>query len=310
MVRSFSAQLESKSAYELARLIANTTGLLKDLTDDTSPEGISRIENIEELLNAISEFMDSPVPAGEEGELPKPYRTLDEFMQEVALLTDADDKDKEDRNHVSLMTIHAAKGLEFPHVFVVGMEENLFPSFQSLNNRSDLEEERRLFYVAITRGMQSVTLSYAENRYRWGDLISADPSRFIEEIDAEFIEMPKKVKISDLENFHNIMGVDSQELKSKTHKFPTNKRVQKSKQISNPKNLKKLSSFSKVPSSSQEVSDQLDELQVGMEVEHQRFGKGKVISMEGKGNDRKATVFFAAVGQKQLLLRFAKLKIL
>jgi DNA helicase-2/ATP-dependent DNA helicase PcrA len=189
------------------------------------------------------------------------------------------------------------------------MEENLFPSFQSLNSRADLEEERRLFYVAITRGMQSVTLSYAENRYRWGDLISADPSRFIEEIEPDFLEMPKKVKIPDLENFHNIIGVDAPELKSK-FQTPNPKQTQDPKQKTNPKKLKKLSSFSKVPSSAQAGTDKLDELQVGMEVEHQRFGKGKVISMEGKGNDRKATVFFAAVGQKQLLLRFAKLNIL
>jgi len=298
MIRSFSAQLESKSAYDLARLIANSTGLMKDLQEDTSPEGISRLENIEELLNAISEFMELPVPEPEEGQLPKPFRTLDEFMQEVALITDADDKDKDDRNHVSLMTVHAAKGLEFPHIFIVGLEENLFPSFQSLNNRADLEEERRLFYVAITRGMQSVTLSYAENRYRWGDLISADPSRFIDEIDARFIEVPKKVKISGFDDFNTVIGADTPELKKSISINP------------DPKKLKKLSTFNKFPSSTPEASDHLDSLQVGMVVEHQRFGRGKVISLEGKGNDKKALVFFQAVGQKQLLLRFAKLKIL
>ena len=321
MIRSFAAQMESKSAYDLGRLIANNSGLFKDLQEDSSPEGISRIENIEELLNAISEFMDSPAPEPEEGEVPKPFRTLDEFMQDVALLTDADEKDKEDRNHVSLMTIHAAKGLEFPHVFIVGMEENLFPSFQSLNNRSDLEEERRLFYVAITRGMQSVTLSYAENRYRWGDLISSDPSRFIDEIDPKFLEVPKKVRISGFDEFRNVAGLDSPELNSK-FQIPNprqnsnfrqktgSKQSTTPKHIPDPKNLKKLSSFSKIPSPNSGGGDDLEGLQVGMEVEHQRFGKGKVIGMEGSGHDRKATVFFPAVGQKQLLLRFAKLRIL
>lgn len=301
MIRSFSVQLKKKNAYDLARTIANTSGILKDLYEDQSPEGVSRFENVEELLNAISEFLEAPRPVDEEtGEIPAedtPFRTLDEFMQEVSLLTDADDKDKGDRNHVSLMTIHAAKGLEFPHIFVTGLEENLFPSIQSLNNRADLEEERRLFYVAVTRGMESVTLSYAENRYRWGDLISTEPSRFIEEIDEKYIDIPRKVSMFDHTlDFRKIKGADSAE--NFTGISLTGRK------------LKKIGPEMPSKPGSTGGSDELGNLQPGMMVEHERFGQGKVLQVEGEGSNRKATVFFPAVGQKQLLLKFAKLKVL
>ena len=304
MIKSFSSRLKAKNAYEIARSIATTSGVLKDLYDDQTPEGVSRFENVEELLNAIREFCDTERPEiiPEEGEAapvedPLPYRTLDEFMQDVALITDADDKDKNDRNHVSLMTIHAAKGLEFPHVFISGLEENLFPSIQSMNNRADLEEERRLFYVALTRGMESVTLSYAENRYRWGDLIPTEPSRFIEEIDSEYIEMPRKASMTDHSfDFRKIQGADSKETLSG---------------FANPKrNLKKLSSFAHMPQPKTTDDDVSASLQPGMTVEHERFGKGKVQSIEGEGSNKKAVIFFQLVGQKQLLLKFARLKIL
>jgi DNA helicase-2/ATP-dependent DNA helicase PcrA len=303
MIRSFSTRLRTKNAYDIARSIATTSGILKDLYEDQTPEGVSRFENVEELLNAIREFCDTPRPdiISEEGEIltaemPE-FRTLDEFMQDVALITDADDKDKSDRNHVSLMTIHAAKGLEFPHIFISGLEENLFPSIQSLNNRADLEEERRLFYVAITRGMESVTLSYAENRYRWGDLIPCEPSRFIEEIDKEYIEMPRKVAMYDQTlDFRKIHGADSKETLSR---------------FTNPeRKLKKLSTVTGGFQPKASGTDELDNLQPGMMVEHERFGKGKVQSIEGEGSNRKAVIFFQLVGQKQLLLKFAKLKIL
>ncbi|NTV82874.1 MAG: UvrD-helicase domain-containing protein [Bacteroidales bacterium] len=303
MIKSFSTRLKSKNAYELARSIATTSGILKDLYADQTPEGVSRFENVEELLNAIREFCDTPRPdpVQEEGDEPVseplPFRTLDEFMQDVALITDSDDKDKSDRNHVSLMTIHAAKGLEFPHVFISGLEENLFPSIQSLNNRADLEEERRLFYVAITRGMESVTLSYAENRYRWGDLIATEPSRFIDEIDKEYLEVPRKSSMYDPKiDFRKIQGADSKETLTR---FTDTGR-----------NLKKLSTFTNQPQPKTGDSDELNHLQVGMMVEHERFGNGKVQSIEGEGSNRKAVIFFQLVGQKQLLLKFAKLKIL
>ncbi len=302
MIRSFSMQLATKNAFDLARSIATASGILKDLHEDQTPEGISRFENVEELLNAIREFCDTPRPDPEPDEVdpagpPPPFRTLGEFMQDIALITDADESDNGDRNHVSLMTIHAAKGLEFPHVFVSGLEENLFPSIQSMNSRADLEEERRLFYVALTRGMESVTLSYAENRYRWGDLIPCEASRFIEEIDPSFIEIPRKASLFDHGiDFRKIRGADSAEVR---------------KSIAPPgKNLKKLTSFGNPGPGPVTPGDDPAALQPGMMVEHERFGKGKVQSIEGEGVNRKATVFFQAVGQKQLLLKFAKLKIL
>jgi DNA helicase II / ATP-dependent DNA helicase PcrA len=302
MIKSFSTRLKAKNAYDIARSIATTSGILKDLYEDQTPEGVSHFENVEELLNAIREFCDTPRREPEPGEEEQPdalpYRTLEEFMQDVALITDADDKDKEGRNHVSLMTIHAAKGLEFPHIFISGLEENLFPSIQSIGNRADLEEERRLFYVALTRGMQSVTLSYAENRYRWGDLIPTEPSRFIDEIDDEFIEIPRKASSSYKQNFdfRKPAGADSKETLT-GFTAPGRK-------------LKKLSSFNSSPDSNAGGSDELSQLQAGMMVEHDRFGKGKVLNVEGEGSNRKATIFFQQIGQKQLLLKFAKLKIL
>jgi DNA helicase-2/ATP-dependent DNA helicase PcrA len=302
MIKSFSTRLKSKNAYDLARSIATSAGILKDLYEDQTPEGVSRFENVEELLNAIREFCDTPRPEHEISEeilseaLPS-YRTLDEFMQDVALLTDADDKDKTGRNHVSLMTIHAAKGLEFPHIFISGLEENLFPSIQSLNNRADLEEERRLFYVALTRGKESVTLSYAENRYRWGDLIPTDPSRFIDEIDSEFLELPRKASTYNQNlDFKKVSGADSKEALSG---FPSPGRK-----------LKKLGTFNDPLPYKSGNTDELSQLQTGMMVEHDRFGKGKVLNVEGEGSNRKATIFFQQIGQKQLLLKFAKLKIL
>ena len=301
MIQSFSTRLKSKNAYDIARNIATTVGILKDLYEDQTPEGVSRFENVEELLNAIREFCDTPRPEPEPGEETPPealpFRTLDEFMQDVALITDADDKDKEGRNHVSLMTIHAAKGLEFPHIFISGLEENLFPSIQSLNNRADLEEERRLFYVALTRGMQSVTLSYAENRYRWGDLIPTELSRFIDEIDSEFIEIPRKASpYKQNYDFRKVPGADSKETLTG---FPDPGRK-----------LKKLSTFTNSLPAKSGDTDELSHLQPGMMVEHDRFGKGKVLNVEGEGSNRKATIFFQQIGQKQLLLKFAKLKIL
>jgi DNA helicase-2/ATP-dependent DNA helicase PcrA len=200
MIKSFTAQVKTKSAFDLAGHIAKSSGILKDLFEDKTPEGISRYGNIEELLNAIKDFTEKGtelVPgqqiSEEDSEQEKnSIRTLDQFMQDVALITDADTQD-EDNDKVTLMTIHAAKGLEFPYIYIVGLEENLFPSPQSLGSRSDLEEERRLFYVAITRAEKKLTISFAESRYRWGELNFCEPSRFIEEIDDKYIELPRRM---------------------------------------------------------------------------------------------------------------------
>ncbi|HPS62813.1 MAG TPA: 3'-5' exonuclease [Bacteroidales bacterium] len=300
MIKSFSALLRAKNAYDLAKHIAGSSGLMKELYDDKTPEGVSRFENLEELLNAIKEFSESPRTNPETGEIePGVIRTLDEFMQDVALITDADKGDPDDIDKVTLMTIHAAKGLEFPHVYLVGMEENLFPSIQSLNTRTDLEEERRLFYVAVTRAEQRLTLSYAENRFRWGTPVICEPSRFIREIPEKFIDFPRKATpaISGFSSEHNwsatLPGLD----------LPPKKPFV-------PKNFKKVTQDETgTPDLPPAQEARVDDITTGMEVLHDRFGKGKVVAVEGFGPDKKATVFFPSVGQKQLLLRFARLKI-
>jgi DNA helicase-2/ATP-dependent DNA helicase PcrA len=311
MIRSFSVQLKTKPAFDLAKLIATSSGLLKEMYEDKTPEGVSRFENIEELLNAIKEFTEreseSPIVSPPvEGLVPVDIipvqpndnepRTLDKFMLDIALLTDQDTTNTDDKDKVLLMTIHAAKGLEFPYVYVVGMEENLFPSVLSISSRADLEEERRLFYVAITRAQQKLTLSHAESRYRWGNLTSNEPSRFLQEIPEKHLEYPqrpagRKESFFSDDNFSNIL----------TGKIPV-----PPKHV-NLKNFQKLNS---VPSSLPGDNGSGDSIQVGMDVEHERFGKGKVISMEGTGANTKATVFFPGVGNKQLLVRFAKLKVI
>ncbi|MDP1620804.1 MAG: 3'-5' exonuclease [Bacteroidales bacterium] len=301
MIKSFSVLLNSKNAYELAKHIAGSSGLMKELYDDKTPEGVSRFENLEELLNAIKEFSDSPRTNIETGEIePNVVRTLDEFMQDIALLTDADKGNPDDVDRVTLMTVHSAKGLEFPYVYVVGMEENLFPGIQSLNSRADLEEERRLFYVAVTRAQQKLTLAYAENRYRWGTPTMCEPSRFISEIPEGFIDFPRKITVAktgfskEYNWSANMPGVN----------MPVKKPVV-------PKNFQKVTHIehkNSQPDPEGPPSD-VETIMTGMEVIHERFGKGKVVNLEGVGPNKKATVFFPAIGQKQLLLRFAKLRI-
>ena len=299
MIKSFAAMQKSKDAFTVAQHIAKSSGLLKDLTEDATPEGVARIENIEELLNGIKEFSETDETVDEEQ---KP-RILEQFMQDIALLTDAEDPDKDEGDYVSLMTIHAAKGLEFPHVYVVGVEENLFPSIQSLGSRSDLEEERRLFYVAITRAMRRVTVSFAETRYKWGNLNFCEPSRFLEEIDPACIDFPKR-KTQQHQDF-----IFDEEPKNLT---PRKKIVTTTAPLQIKKNLVPYNKAVSKPSNPDfQASDNImDELQVGMQVEHERFGNGKVINIEGKVPDKKAMVFFEGVGQKQLLLKFAKLRII
>ncbi|MCF8378382.1 MAG: UvrD-helicase domain-containing protein [Bacteroidales bacterium] len=294
MIKSFSAQIKSKNAFEISKLIATSSGILKDLNEDKTPEGISRIENVEELLNAIKEFTENGselVPGMHEEQPDNAIKTLDVFLQDVALITDADSQDKDNTDKVTLMTIHAAKGLEFPMVYVVGMEENLFPSIQSLGSRSDLEEERRLFYVACTRAENRLFLSYAQNRYRWGNLTICEPSRFLDEIDQQYIEFPRRIATS----------VKPDQSGPKTYDPPVS--TKKLKKIG--KNLLQGNT-----GSIDFDNDLMNKIQPGIEVAHNRFGRGKVISIEGDGANKKAAVFFKNVGQKQLLLKYAKLKII
>ena len=288
MIQSFQVMAKTHSAYDTAMHIAQHSGVLKDLYDDKSVEGLSRHENIQELLNGIKEF-------SEREDLEE--KGLDIYMQDIALLTNDDNDKNQGADTVSLLTIHSAKGLEFSHVFVVGLEENLFPSQMSLGSREDLEEERRLFYVAITRAKDSLALHYATSRYRWGTLTNCEPSRFIDEIDAKYLELDFRPQQK------NTGGSFFEERSAWQEKETAVKRT--------PTPFKTTSILPKahVPSEGYAPSD-TSALQVGMEVEHERFGFGKVISLEGNKPDIKATIFFKELGNKQLLLKFAKLRIL
>jgi DNA helicase-2/ATP-dependent DNA helicase PcrA len=284
MIRGFTSELETKTAFDLGYHIAKHTGILRTLHEDKSPEGVARYENIQELLNALKSFSDQVDPAH-----PDAINTLSDFLVDVALLTDAD-TGSDDDDKISLMTVHAAKGLEFPYVFVVGMEENLFPSQLSVNSRSELEEERRLFYVALTRAMKKATLTYATTRYRWGNLIYCEPSRFMEEIEDQFIDRSEQSAIGKLDFSAERTGFNQ----TKAFRPQVSPRFKKVKKPAADPNF---------------VAAEAGDIEVGMQVMHQRFGKGKVLNLEGQSPNQKATVFFPKIGQKQLLLRFAKLQI-
>lgn len=299
MIESFQVMNQNTNAFELSEHVVMVSGLIREFNKDGSPEGVTRMENIEELLNGIKDFVEG------QKELADATASLAEFLEDVALATDLD-ADKGNPDHVALMTIHLAKGLEFPYVYIVGLEEDLFPSAMSMNTRSELEEERRLFYVALTRAEKQAYLTYALSRYRWGKLIDAEPSRFIEEIDEEFLEILTPIE----ERRFNPMLDASIFGDVPPNKIRFKKPIQKKKpkpagiKISTPKNLKPLSS-------SKTNTNLFDsKLMVGNVVNHQRFGKGKVLKIEGKGADTKAEISFEKGGIKKLLLRFAKLEVI
>lgn len=290
MIKSFGAMRKTHNAYELAAYMAKATGLLKLLNEDKTIEGISRYENMVELLNGIKEFVEDDT-----NELDK---TLENYLQDIALLTDAD-KDDPDAEKVTMMTIHGSKGLEFPIVFIGGMEENLFPSQMSLANRKELEEERRLFYVALTRAEKKVYLTYATSRFRFGSLLPCEPSRFLDEIDKEFLEMDAGFR-SMKPNFGSQVNEDSYS-GARSWMKPTS-----------PKPATYAPPIRKsLPDAIENfIPDDTSGLKETMLVEHQRFGKGTVKAIEGIGESRKATIVFNEYGEKQLVLKFAKLRIL
>ena len=306
MIKSFQTLLNKQTAIELAKHICNEVGIIKVLKEDDTPEGVARVQNIEELLNAIMEFSDKQVDevTGEQNEV-----TLNKFMEDVALLTDQDKKEDEDSDYVTLMTIHSAKGLEFPYVYVVGMEENLFPGIQSLSTREDLEEERRLFYVAMTRAETKLVLSYAESRYRWGNLTLSEPSRFIEEIDQSLIEKTRKASFRGTSSFNegiNFSNPFSRNFQEKREYQKREENKQYTPYINKSTNNTSLSQNN----TSDFIAASPDDIQEGMRVYHQKFGQGNVIKVEGIGPNKKATVVFDECGTKQLMLKFAKLNIL
>jgi DNA helicase-2/ATP-dependent DNA helicase PcrA len=298
MIKSFRAEMSVVPAFELANRISTSSGILKELYDDKTPEGVSRYENIQELLNGIKEFTDS-APAEEE-------RTLSDFLIDVALLTDVDNDDEEN-DMVIMMTIHSAKGLEFPYVFVVGLEENLFPSMLSVNTRSELEEERRLFYVALTRAEKKVFLTYAASRYKWGNLTYSQPSRFIDEISPEWLDKPEvkeQPKFDWDEPWEEETGFQRMKKKPIITQATTPKTPAPAPMIGKKKMTKVNSAMAAATG-----NDSNSNLNVGDNVMHEKFGKGKILAIEGEFPNTKATVFFPSAGQKQLLLRFAKLDV-
>ena len=305
MIKSFQTLLHKQNAIELAKHICNTVGIIKDLKEDNTPEGLSRVQNIEELLNAIMEFSDKQVDevTGEQNEV-----TLNKFMEDVALLTDQDKKDDEEADYVTMMTIHSAKGLEFPYVYIVGLEENLFPGIQSLSTREDLEEERRLFYVALTRAETKLVLSYAESRYRWGNLTLSEPSRFIEEIDQSLIERTKKASFRGTSSFNEGFNFSNPFSKNFQEKKEFQRKTEEKQNT--PININRASTSQNSVNTSDFIAANPDDIQEGMRVLHQKFGQGEVLKVEGIGPNKKATVLFDECGSKQLMLKFAKLNIL
>ena len=326
-IKSFNLLLAYKDAYELANQIAVSCGIVKELYNDKTPEGVSRYENIQELLNGIKDFVEQP-RTPQENELNEviksvidpsnstefnqetdySLKTLDEFMQEITLLTNVDKEDDKDGDKVSLMTVHAAKGLEFKYVYIVGLEENLFPSQLSISSRSDLEEERRLFYVAITRAEKQAILSFATMRYRFGNITYCEPSRFINEIDDKYLDYPKEniqKKFSD----DSFGGYRTNYLKNNKLDENALTNNEKTKAITfNPSNKKLIKINSNLSTSSSILDAKLNKnLIAGDWVLHDKFGKGQISALEGNWPETKANIIFENVGQKSLLLKFARL---
>lgn len=339
MIKLFSAMVYNTDAYELAKKVVYASGIVKTLQEDDDPENPNKIENIEELLNGIQDFVQNEdlitpeerrgqeddadenaesvgtLAVGADGQListeEEMPRTLDQFLQQVLLLTSEDkDKDK-DADNVSLMTIHAAKGLEFPYVYVVGMEENLFPSIMSINSRTELEEERRLFYVAVTRAEKQVVLSHAATRYQYGQESCQELSRFVEEIDPQYIRLPQKrssfprpgenpfahfPRRGAMTGGSNLQRKDADAAESGLFGETTP--------------LKRKGLNTATGPSASNTPAQISAIQPGMRVHHAKFGDGQVMSLEGSGDSTKAVVFFESAGQKQLVLKFAKLSII
>ena len=278
MIKSFQIANENLNALEILNEVLKRVGVVNLLKNEGTPESISRIENIEELINAVQDFIDG------QKEIVDSNGSLSEFLEDVALISDLDKDIEKAEPKVSLMTIHLAKGLEFSNVYIVGLEEDLFPSALSSTTRSDLEEERRLFYVALTRAKKKVTLSHSKTRYRWGKLNDCEPSRFISEIDTEYVK------------FNNLLN---------SNKFKSNNKSENKIRFKKPELKTSLKKITKNNYSSNSSSDYID-INVGDIILHNRFGKGKVVNTEGEGGDKKAEVKFEISGLKKILLKFAK----
>ncbi len=306
MIQSFQVLNENHDAFYLTDHVSKKTGLVQELKKDATPEGMARIQNIEELLNGIKDFTEG------QKEVDGARGSLAEFLEDVALATDLDN-DTSDEDRVALMTIHLAKGLEFPHVFVVGMEEDLFPSAMSMSTRSELEEERRLFYVALTRAEHQAYLTYAQSRYRWGKLTDSEPSRFIEEIDSQYLEYltpaESNYRFKPMIDKDIFGDVDKSKLRLSKPSNGTPPKYITDNQPKPDAPIRKLKPVSgSAPSAAANLFD--NKLVSGNIVMHERFGRGQVLNLEGVGADKKAEIKFEVGGIKKLLLRFAKLDVI
>ena len=286
MIKEFSKLAVEKDAYQAALTIAEKSGIINDLKNPTNLQEQNKFENVQEILNGIKDFTERY--EGEE------TPTLEAYIQNVSLLTNTDNEGEEDINKITIMTMHSAKGLEFKNVYLAGIEEGIFPSKMSMNSDKELEEERRLFYVALTRAEEKAILSYANNRYKWGVSNKTRPSRFIYDIDSKYMIFP------DYESVENETQEGRNPNKDIPFASPTNPSDKN-------RNLKKIG---RRPKGEKPQTEYKGDLQVGMKVEHDRFGKGKILSIESAPPNTKATIFFNEYGQKQLLLKFAKLKII
>ena len=304
MIKMFQSELTKKNAYDLAVIVGKSTNIVKELFNDKTTEGLARYENVQELLNSIKEFTETPLNE-EDGEVGD--KSLGSYLQQIVLLTDADE-DKENADVVKLMTIHAAKGLEFPVVFVGGLEETLFPNAMSINTREELEEERRLFYVAITRAKEKLWMSYANARYRFGQLQQNDPSRFLEEISENYLDKSNAGGgLRDGKAKNNWFGDDRNS--GGGNQWATSGRpVVESRKPAYVVPAARPQVKEHTPSENFMPSD-TSNLQVGNKVEHQKFGFGEVTKMEGSAHNPIATVKFELNGEKKIMLNYAKLRI-
>ena len=305
MIQYFQSLLVANDAYNVAQQIGKHTGIVKELFNDKTTEGLARYENIQELLNSIKEWTESP--SNEEGEVGD--KGLGAYLQQITLLTDADDDKDMNADVVKLMTIHAAKGLEFGCVFVGGIEETLFPSAMSINTREELEEERRLFYVAVTRAKDRLWLTYANARYRFGSLVQNEPSRFLDEMPEPFLDRTYAGGGARNSSGAGSMGTAFQRMHRGFTPSTANQQSSTSNKPSYLSPAPKPQPVSHVPSPNFVPSD-TSGLQAGQKVEHQKFGFGEVLKMEGSAHNPVATVKFEHNGEKKIMLNYAKLRIL
>ena len=301
MIKAFQVLLKTENAYNVAMEVAKRSGIIKFLKDDQTPEGISRVENIQELMNSMQGFIE------EQQQLEDGDPSLSNFLENIALSADTQTDKNEDGDQVSLMTIHLSKGLEFPIVHVVGLEENLFPSFMSSSTREELEEERRLFYVALTRAEKQVFFTFAVSRFQWGKITSAEPSRFLSEVDEQYLEFINPAQENRFVNHSglksNIFDDEPSEPRFFKKKEPK-KTIERNEPTPIPQNLKPVATARIINPSGNSSQD----IEVGDRVRHDRFGVGEVIFLDGTDPQNiKAKVKFQHEGEKNLILKFAKL---